>query len=485
MNQFEKMLEKTGEYGEIVQVKYPIIILDGLPNARLHEMLIFEDGTLGEVFAVLKDQVQAVAYSREPLKLKLRATYLDKFLSTPVGMELMGHTIDPLGRPFSEEDVFKKPAVEREIDIQPLGISARARIDQLLLTGISVVDLMLPLGKGQRELVVGDRKVGKTGFLLSVMKNQAALGAKIVYVALARQQNEIKKVQEYFQQEKMEKNLIIVATLPYESPGLIFLTPYTGMTQAEYLRDEGFDVLLVIDDLSTHARFYRELALIAKRFPGRDSFPGDIFYIHSRLLERGGNFKTPHGNKAISVLAVTEITEGDFTGFIPTNLMSMTDGHIFFDNDLFYEGRRPAVNIFLSVTRVGRQAQPPLLRDINRELTVFLSHFSKLMNVSQFGAELAEEAKQSLKTGKLIEKLFQQEYGEIIPLEEQLICLAIAWLGLVENEEMLDKAKRRFLETETKDKMKKWEKEIMVLASFKDLLAWVSSHQKEFLPNAE
>lgn len=246
------------------------------------------------------------------------------------------------------------------------------------------------------------------------------------------------------------------------------------MAIAEYLRDEGMDVLLVLDDLSSHARFYREISLIARRFPGRDSFPGDIFYIHSRLLERAGNFKTPRGNKSISLLCVVETTEGDYTGFIPTNLMSMTDGHIMFDNNIFYQGQRPAINIALSVTRVGRQAQIPLVRDINKELIVFVDKYEKLESLAHFGAELTGDAQNILKLGNTLKKLFAQEYGETVLLEAQLICLSLVWLHRITEVSFLDQIKKA-LSQAFADKKTDLPKQVMEKETFKDLLDFIKA----------
>lgn len=480
MTNFDKLLEKSQEYGEVMQVKHPIAILEGLPGARLHEMIIFENGILGEVFAILRDQVQVAILSREPIALRTKATYLDKFLSVPVGYELFGHSIDPLGRPFSNERNFKKPKEEREIDMPPTGISTRAKIDKPLLTGTTIVDIMLPLGKGQKELVIGDRKTGKTGFMFSAMKNQARLGTKVIYAAVASQQNEIKRAQEYFKKENVFSDIVIVATLAHDSPSLIFLTPYAAMALAEYFRDQGEDVLVVFDDLSAHAKFYREISLVARRFPGRDSFPGDIFYIHAKLLERAGNFKTSKGNKSVSVLAAVEVTEGDFTGFISTNLMSITDGHILFDNNIFHQGQRPAVNVSLSVTRVGRQAQTPLIRDINKELTVFLNKYDKMENLAHFGAELTGEAKMVLQLGNMLKKLFQEGYGEIMPFIAQLLCLIIIWQNWVIDEKIFESIKKAFMEQSEKDLEDPWIKEIISKTSLKEVIDFTKPMKDKF-----
>src|SRR5258708_6702594 len=294
----------------------------------------------------------------------------------------MGQTINPLGELLDPSLPFTEPQELRDIDAKPVGISGRQKITSPRVTGISLIDLLIPLGRGQRELIIGDRKTGKTSLLMTTIKKQVSEGVIAIYAAIAKKKSDIKRLQEFFVQEQIMDKVIIVATSSYDSPSLIYQTPYAAMAIAEYFRDQGIHSLLILDDLSTHAKFYRELSLLARRFPGRDSYPGDIFYVHSRLLERGGNFKhKTAGEVSITVLPVVEIVEGDFTGYISTNVMGITDGHIYLDSNIYYQGMRPAVNIPLSVTRVGRQTVDKLTRDVNKNLTSFLANYEKLQNL--------------------------------------------------------------------------------------------------------
>ena len=242
----------------------------------------------------------------------------------------------------------------------------------------------------------------------------------------------------------MDKVLLIASTST-DPAGTIFVTPYSAMAAAEYFKDKGKDVLVVLDDMSTHAKFYREISLLGKRFPGRNSYPGDIFYVHAKLMERAGNFSTTNGETAITCLPVVETTQGDLSGFIQTNLMSMTDGHLFFDSNLFYQGRRPAINPFLSVTRVGRQTQSSIKRSINREITSFLTLYERIQNFVHFGSELNESSKITLDTGAKIQKLFDQPSNEIIPINVQVIIFVMVWGTLLPNlkiEEVIEKRKK-------------------------------------------
>lgn len=440
---FNDLLNKTGEYGIVYQVSHPIVFIEGLPKVKTHEIIMFETGQRGEVFTINRGKVEARIFTHDPVKVGTKVARTDELLSVPVGPELFGHTIDPLGEPIDPTKPFTKPKEVRDLDAKPIGISGRKKISTPLATGVTLVDLLIPLGRGQRELIIGDRKTGKTSLILTAIRKQVDEGVIVVYAAIAKKKSDIKKLQDFFEEEKINDKIIIVATSSYDSPSLIFQTPYAAMSIAEYFRDKGQHVLLVLDDLSTHAKFYRELSLLARRFPGRDSYPGDIFYVHSKLLERAGNFKHPEkGEVSITCLPVIEIVEGDFTGYVSTNVMGITDGHIYLDSNIYYQGMRPAVNIPLSVTRVGRQAMDKLSREINKDLTAFLTQYDKLQNLSHFGQELTDDVKKNLRLGEMLYKLFNQPYKLTIPTSVQLILLSMILQNLIQDKEMLDKVKK-------------------------------------------
>lgn len=439
MGSFQQQLEQVKEFGVVQSIVSPIVFVAGLPGASLYEIILFETGEMGQVFLMEKDQIHVLVFTTTAPKVGTRCTRTGKYASVPVGPELFGKIIDPLGKPFSESEEYVRPKEERYVEARAPGMQERATVKTPFLTGVTIVDMMVPLGKGQKELIIGDRKTGKTSFLLSTLKNQILNGGIAVYAAIGKKKADIKAVLDYFKREGLLSKIIIVATSSYDSPSLIFLTPYAGATIAEYFKDQGQDVVLVLDDLSTHAKFYREIALLSKRFPGRDSYPGDIFYTHARLLERAGNFKHPSGKEvSLTMLPVADIIEGDFTGFIATNLMGMTDGHIFFDSNAYYQGRRPAVNIALSVTRVGRQASPKILRSITRELTAFLTLYNRMQDLSHFGAELTDAVKQVLRTGDVIYKLFEQTDNVIVPPGVQLLMFAMIWLKMFDDATVME-----------------------------------------------
>jgi F-type H+/Na+-transporting ATPase subunit alpha len=448
MDLFNNLLLKTKEYGVVYQVNHPIVFIQGLPTVKVHEVILFESGQKGEVFAINRGNIEARIFSYEPVRVGTRVTKTGQLLSVPVGKELLGQIINPLGETFDETVQFATPKESRFLDRKPIGISGRKKITTHLSTGISLVDLLIPLGRGQRELIIGDRKTGKTSLLMTIIKKQIFEGAIAIYAAIAKKKSDIKKMKQFFVNEKIINQVIIVATSSYDSPSLIYLTPYAAMSIAEYFRDLGLHVLLIMDDLSTHAKFYRELSLLAKRFPGRDSYPGDIFYAHSKLLERAGNFKHPTvGEVSITCLPVVEIVEGDFTGYVSTNLMGITDGHIYLDSNIYYEGMRPAINIPLSVTRVGRQTLNKLAREINKNLTAFLSRYDKLQNLSHFGQELTDEVKKDLRSGEIIFRFFNQPYQQIVPRVVQLILLSMILQGIIENKDIMEQVKWHLLDS--------------------------------------
>ncbi len=430
MKSFSDYLDTTGEYGVVKELKASLVKASGIPKAKLHELILFESGKLGEVFSANRDTIEILIFSKEPVAIGERMVRTDRMISVPVGEELLGTIIDPLGISYPIIKDFKRPKEEREIYTEAGKIDVRVGINRPLLTGVSIVDLLVPLGMGQKELVIGDRKTGKTAFAVTTIVNQIKKNNSVViYAGIARKTHEIKRLYNYFQAEKIMDRVIIVASNSQDSPSLIYLTPYAAMTIAEYFRDQGQDVLVILDDLSTHAKFYREISLVGKRFPGRDSYPGDIFYAHAQLLERTGNFTHPDKEAvAISCLPIVEIVEGDLASYIATNVMGMTDGHILFDSGAFHNGRRPAISPAVSVTRVGKQAQSHLRREITQTLTAFLAEYEKMQNYSYFGAELSDKVKDLLKTGDKIYRLFNQSYKLMVPEKVQTILFMLIWL---------------------------------------------------------
>ena len=433
MKNFKFYLDLTSEIGFVEESANSIVYVSGLPKVKTNEVVIFETGIMGIALSFTSDIVEILVFSKDPMSHGTKVVRTDECLKIPVGKELLGRIVDPLGNPLTAIDSCKKPITTREIDSLASGIVSRKTITRPFETGVPIVDLIMPLGYGQRELIIGDRKTGKTTFIMQALLTQAKQKHICVYAAIGKRRLDIKDAEGFFKKNGISDQIVTVATGFDDPIGMSFLVPFSAMTICEYFRDEGYDVLLILDDLTTHAKFYREISLLGKRFPGRNSYPGDMFYTHAKLLERAGNFNTPKGEKAITCLPIVETTQGDLSGYIQTNIMSMTDGHLYFDSDLFAKGRRPAVNPFLSVTRVGRQTQSTLKRDINREILSFLTISEKMQNFSHFGAELTESSKITLQIGEKVIKFLDQGPSVSMPINLQILLFSVFWKNVSQN----------------------------------------------------
>ena len=470
---YENCLNKFNEFGVVEEVRPPVAVVSGLPKVKMFEVVVFEDNQKGQVISIGQSLSEILILPNSQVSVGIKLARSGSNMGIMVGEGLLGCLLNSLGEVVIPFDKIPKTSEYREIDIPPLSILDRARVEKPLLTGISVIDLLVPLGLGQRELVVGDRKTGKTSFLLSVLSSQAALGNLVIYAAIGKNINEVKNIRDFVKKENIAKNTIIVASNSNEAPSLIYITPFTAMSLAEYFRDKGKDVLVIMDDLSTHAKYYREISLLAKKFPGRDSYPGDIFYTHARLLERGGNFKTG----SISCLPVAETIENDLTSYIVSNLIGITDGHILFDTIEFIKGRRPAVNILLSITRVGRQTHRVLHQELSRRLLSFMAGYIKLLNFAHFGAELTDEVKNNLNKGEKMLVFFDQPIGTNISLEVQMVFTALILQGIfAEDPAVKIGSYRNFLAEKYKNDTK--------VKSFVDKLTKCQDLE-EFLDNAQ
>lgn len=436
MKIFDQYLEKVGEIGYVDESTESLAYVRGLPGLVPHELVLFETGEMGQVTYLMEDRAEILVFAKRPVNIGIRVVRTQSQLEMPVGDQYLGMHIDPFGNPLSTSSTFTRPTTTKPMFNTSPGIAARKKIEEVFETGVSLVDMLVPLGKGQRELIIGDRKTGKTNFLLQTVRNQAKKGVVCIYAAIGKKKHDVKLAESYFDKNKVRQNIIILSAFVESPASTIYISPYAAMALAEYFRDQGRDVLLVLDDLNTHAKFYREISLLGKRFPGRNAYPPDIFYTHARLLERAGNFihekNLPDGSKgssSITCLPVAETVQGDITGYIQTNIMSMTDGHIYFDSDLFEKGRRPAINPFISVTRVGRQTQSDLRRTINRELTSFLTLLERIENFAHFGAETSSTIKNTLSTGESVVAFFDQTAENILSESLQTFLFTLIWFG--------------------------------------------------------
>jgi F-type H+-transporting ATPase subunit alpha len=471
MDDYQKYLAEYGEYGEVTQVHYPIVAVAGLPSAKLNEIIVFETGERGQVISLHEDVVNILLFSPKGVKIDTKAARTDSPLMVPTADSLLGHVLDPFGSPLSASTPMPKVKTFRNIDTAPSGISTRAKVTRQMATGTAIVDIVIPVGEGQKQLILGDRKTGKSTFVLSTIDSQIKNGAIAIYAAIGKRQSEIKYLEEFMMQNGRNKRMVIIATSAFDSPGLIYLTPFTAMTLAEFYRDKGENVLLIMDDLLTHAKFYREFSLLAETFPGRDSYPGDIFHVHAKLLERAGNFiHEKNGTASISCLPIVETQEADLTGYIVSNLMSITDGHIFFDYNVFSQGRRPAINIPLSVTRVGKQTQDRISKDINRELSSLFAIYDKVENLSHFGSELSASVQSTFSIGEKVHFFFNQAAMVNISREVYLVLFSLVWLNILNDEATIEKARKNLIEASKVEQNRLLLRSLLNADSFNELL---------------
>lgn len=424
-SKFYQLIEETGEIGTTEFFSHCVAFVSGIPKASLDELLIFESGKRGIVQGLKENVAEILVVEKEPLRVGEKVARTNRPLEIPVTKKLLGRIINPLCQPLDEKGPILNQKEKRPVKAEAPPFRKRVRISQNMETGIMLVDFLVPLGYGQRELVIGDPKTGKTTFLLQTMVTQAKKGVICIYVGIGKKDSAIKYVEDYLKRQEVFENCIIVHTAPDDSPTLLYLAPYSGMTIAEYFRDQGFNSLIILDDLTTHAKVVREISLLLKRVPGRDSYPGEIFSLHAQLLERAGNIQTKHGVVSITALPVAETLENDISGYIQTNLMAMTDGHIFFDLHEFRKGKRPAINAFLSVSRVGNQTKTQIEKEIASWVRKKLLDYQRILDFVQFGAELSKEAQETLEIGKKLESIFNQGADIIIPKEIQIILMGL------------------------------------------------------------
>lgn len=428
IHSFDFSLKTIGDVGIVCEIKGSLIKTDDLKNGVIGEVVAFENGIHGIISAILENGCEVMVLSQTPTFVGARIARTGELLSVTVGDSLLTHVVDSLCHVIDERHHKSTNPESRLVMQEPLGISKRKKINKFLSTGVSVVDLMTPLGEGQRELIIGDRKSGKSFFILQTVVNQARLGKICILGLIGKRKEEIKRIEQTLEREKVIDKCIIVASSSSDSAGEVYLTPYTAMAVAEYFRDQGKDTLVVLDDMTTHAKYYREISLLAGRFPGRESYPGDVFYAQSQIIERAGNFLINGKEVSVTLLPIAETQEADLTGYIQTNLMSMTDGHIFFDSNLFFEGIRPAVNIFLSVTRVGKQTQPILLKQVSVKTLELLKKCEDLERFMRFGSEVLDSVKLTIQKGEKVRAFFRQNNLNGLNYKDQVILLTLILL---------------------------------------------------------
>lgn len=411
--------------GLVERVGDGVATISGLPLTRLDEMLLFEDGTPGLAVHVGESTVNCVLLgSGEGIVAGSRVHGTAEVFRVPVGEGLLGRVLDSTGQPLDDGPPIK---AERHdpVDRPAPAIVDRDPVTRPLMTGLTVIDSMIPLGRGQRELIIGDRKTGKTAIAVDAIINQRASDLICIYAAVGQKTSAVSQVIEAVREYGAPERCIFVVGGADAPPGAQWITPYSACTMAEYFRDKGRDVLLVIDDLTHHAIIYRQLSLLLRRPPGREAYPGDVFYIHARLLERAANLSSDLGG-SITALPIAETQAGNLTAYIPTNLISITDGQIYLEPKLFYEGQKPAVNVGMSVSRVGGQTQAPAIKRLAERLKLDYAQFLELEVFTRFGTMVDERTKARIEHGRRIRAILAQpEYRPLSVAEQVGLLLAV------------------------------------------------------------
>jgi F-type H+-transporting ATPase subunit alpha len=400
--------------GVVTRVGDGIAWIYGLASAGYNEMLDI-DGTDGQkvtAFALSlgEDEIGAVLLGDDTLvKAGAKVRLSGKILEVPVGPELVGRIVDPLGNPIDGGPAIKTKQTSHVERAAP-GVLARKSVFEPLMTGLIAIDAIVPIGRGQRELIIGDRQTGKTAIAIDTMVNQyrQKTGVINVYVAIGQKTSKVAALQERLKREGVMDQTIIVATSPADPAAMLYLAPYTGAAIGEYFRDNGQHALIIYDDLTKHAAAYRQMSLLLRRPPGREAYPGDVFYLHSRLLERAAKLSDDLGGGSLTALPIIETQAGDISAYIPTNVISITDGQIFLETSLFYQGIRPAISVGLSVSRVGGAAQTKAIKAVGGGLKLSLAQFRELAAFSQFSTDLDPETRQTIERGQRLTELLKQ-----------------------------------------------------------------------------
>lgn len=448
---YEQVIETTS-VGTVIKVYDGIALVHGLDDAMAGELLEFPNEVYGMALNLEKDYVGVILFDSSS-KIKegdvVKTTHC--ILQVPVGEALIGRVVNALGQPLDNQGEIKTDHF-RPVEKKASGVMDRQSVKQPLKTGIKIIDALVPIGRGQRELIIGDRQTGKTAIAIDTILNQKNENVICIYVAIGQKESTVANVIETLKaNDAMKYSIVVSASASFPAP-LLYLAPYTGVTMAEEFMYNGKDVLIIYDDLSKHAVAYRELSLLLKRPPGREAFPGDVFYLHSRLLERAAKLSDKLGGGSITALPIIETQAGDISAYIPTNVISITDGQIFLQTELFYSGIRPAVSAGLSVSRVGGSAQIKAVKKVSGTLRLDLASYKELEAFTQFGSDLDEATKAKLERGKRTVEILKQNLHESVSSEKLALIiytLTHGYLDDVEMEEILpyEKAFYRYLDT--------------------------------------
>jgi F-type H+-transporting ATPase subunit alpha len=472
--------------GTIVSVSDGIVRIYGLADVMYGEMIEFPGGVYGMALNLEQDSVGAVVLGEyQGLAEGMNAKCTGRILEVPVGPELLGRVVDALGNPIDGKGPIDAKATDAVEKVAP-GVIWRKSVDQPVQTGYKSVDAMIPVGRGQRELIIGDRQIGKTALAVDAIINQKDSGIKCVYVAIGQKQSTIANVVRKLEENGALANTIVVAASASESAALQYLAPYSGCTMGEYFRDRGEDALIVYDDLSKQAVAYRQISLLLRRPPGREAYPGDVFYLHSRLLERCAKLSDDMGKGSMTGLPIIETKANDVSAYIPTNVISITDGQIFLQSDLFNADQRPAVDVGISVSRVGGAAQVKAMKKVAGTLKIDLAQYRDLEAFAMFASDLDAASRQQLTRGARLMELLKQPQYNPYPVERQVVSIYAATKGYLDRVP-LDKVKE--FEADLLDYVDRHTTVLQDIASTKDLSkdteeamkAAIETFQKDFL----
>ena len=414
------------EVGKVIYVGDGIVTVYGIDNAMYGEIVVFENGVKGMVHDIRRTEIGCILFGRDTgIKEGTKVSRTGKRAGIPVGDAFIGRIVDALGAPIDGKGSIESTDY-RPIENPAPSIVDRKSVNQPLQTGILSIDAMFPIGRGQRELIIGDRQTGKTSIAIDTILNQKGKDVICVYVAIGQKASTIAKVVNNLNKYDAMDYTIVVASTASDSAPLQYIAPYSGTAIAEYFMHKGKDVLIVYDDLSKHAVAYRTLSLLLGRSPGREAYPGDVFYLHSRLLERSSKLKDELGGGSITALPIIETQAGDVSAYIPTNVISITDGQIFLESDLFFSGMRPAVNVGLSVSRVGGAAQTKAMKKAAGSIRIDLAQYREMEVFTQFSSDLDENTKEQLQYGKGLMELLKQPLCNPLSMAEEVIILVAA-----------------------------------------------------------
>ena len=430
------------EVGKVIYSADGIAKVYGLTNVMAGEMVEFETGEKGLVFNLEADNVGVVVLGKgTDITEGSSVKRLGKLISVPVGEALIGRVVNALGEPIDGKGAIEATEY-RYVEEKAPGIMARKSVHEPLQTGLKAIDALVPIGRGQRELIIGDRQTGKTTVALDTILNQKNEDVICIYVAVGQKQSTVANIVRILEEHGAMEYTIVVNASASEAASLKFLAPYAGVTMGEYFRDNGRHALIVYDDLSKHADAYREMSLLLRRPPGREAYPGDVFYLHSRLLERAAKLNDELGAGSLTALPIIETKGGDVAAYIPTNVISITDGQIFLETNLFNKGIRPAINVGLSVSRVGGAAQIKAMKQVAGNLRLDLAQFRELEAFSQFASDLDEASRKQLERGQRLVEILKQPAYSPLPVEKQVVIIYAGTRGYLDDVDV--KAIRKF-----------------------------------------